>query len=293
MAKKFNMNWGAITEKIKEAEKGGTNFKDDRIYTLKAGDDGSAHAVIRFLPNKDLESIPFSKVFSHGFKEHGSWFINNCPTTIGKECPVCKANTDLWDDDPDTVRTRSRKTSYYANILVIKDSQNPANEGKVFLFRYGKKIQEKIMDAIEGKFEEAVMIFDPYEGANFKLMLKTTKTGDRSYPNYDSSSFSAPSALEEDVFTEVVKQLCDVNEFITLDKFKTYEEIAERFSKVIGSSSPSASQKSSTRNEEKQETKQDDNQKDSQEATQESAPKTEVNKDAFLKKLRSGVSSNK
>jgi len=285
MAKKLNMNWGAITKKIKDAEKGDSNFKDERIYYLKPGDNGTASAVIRFLPNKDLESIPFSKVYSHGFKAHGSWFINNCPTTIGKDCPVCKANSDLWDDDPETVRGRSRRTSYYSNILVIKDEQNPSNEGKVFIFRYGKKIQEKVMDAIEGKFDDPIMIFDPYEGANFKLIVKTVKSGDRSYPNYDSSNFSNPSALDDAIISEVVKQLYDVNEFVTPNKFKSYEDLADRFAKVIGEETPKANKFfNNAPSEEK---------KDSEEKqeTQKEKPSTKasVDKDAFLAKLRKGA----
>jgi len=235
MAKKFSMDWNKINEKIKESESKGSFEKDQRIYTLKAKDDGSASAIIRFIPQNDLSKVPFVKLYNHGFKNGGQWFINNCPTTINKPCPVCKANSDLWDSDPETVRSRSRKTSYYTNILIIKDPQKPENEGKVFIYRFGKKIFDKIMNAWhppEGSVDDPIEVFDYYAGSNFKLIMKSTKNG----PNYDDSKFveTITEVGDDDTIEKIHSQTYNIDEFISADKFKTYEELENRFNEVVG-----------------------------------------------------------
>lgn len=254
MAKRFSINWDKVNEKIKEGEKTGAK-KDERFYTLKPKESGTASAIIRFLPAPDHD-VPYVKLYSHGFKEHNNWYINNCPTTIGEECPVCKANRDLWDDDPDTVRARSRRLSCYTNILIIKDPQNPENEGKVFLYRYGKKIHEKVMariDPPEDSIEEPIKVFDYYEGANFKLIVKLTKTKERTYPNYDDSGFSEPTPLfkgDDDKIEKVHNERFGIAEFIAPEQFKPYSDLEERFNKVVGTEFTKSTPKSESKSEE-------------------------------------------
>lgn len=234
---KFSLDWSTSMQKIKDQNNAKKNFKDERVYYPQIKDSGTAEAIIRFLPSKDTD-VPFIKLFSHSFNGPGGWFINDCPTTVGLECPVCKNNTELWSVDENTVRTRSRKTNYYANILVIKDPQNPENEGKVFLFKYGKTIHKKIMDKIspeEGGIDEPVMVFDYYNGANFKLKIKMQKVGNANMPNYDASSFDNPSPVGTDEEIEKYHNArYELSEFTNKDRFKSYNDLREKFEKVIG-----------------------------------------------------------
>jgi len=235
--RKFGVDWSKTIAKIKEQNQGGgkKDFKDERIYYPQIKEDGTAQAIIRFLPPKDTD-MPFVKVFSHSFRGPGGWFINDCPTTNGKECPVCKANSALWDTDPDTVRIRKRKVSYYSNILVIKDPQNPDNNGKVFLYRYGKKIYDKIMEKIsppEDGIDDPIMVFDCYDGANFRLKIKQVPVADKKMPNYDSSEFDSVSSIgTEAEIGKIMNQRFNLTEF--LERVKPYEELAERLERVLG-----------------------------------------------------------
>jgi len=239
MAKKIKLDWGKITSQINTQEKGYQKQVDERLFVPKLKDDGTAQLVLRFLWSPDTD-IPFVKQYSHGFKNVGGWYIENCPTTIGKECPVCKANTVAWNSgDQATARNRARRLSCYANILIVKDPQTPENNGKVFLYRYGKKIHEKLMAKIsppEDGVEESVMIFDPYEGANFKLIIKKVKVNDTSFSNYDSSTFAEKTKIGTDAVIEKVDgQLYKLSDYVALDSFKSYDELAAKFQKVIGS----------------------------------------------------------
>jgi len=235
--RKFAIDWTKSTEKIKEQNAPKKNWKDERLYYPQIKDNGTAEAIIRFLPSKDTD-IPFVKTYNHAFDGPGGWYINECPTTIAQECPTCKANTELWNSDPDTVRRRSRKTNYYTNILVVKDPQNPENEGKVFLFKYGKTIHEKIMSKIspeEGGIDEPVMVFDYYDGANFKFKIKTQKVSNTNMPNYDLSVFDNPSPVGTDEEIEKIHgMLYSLTEFTGKDRFKSYNDLKERFEKVTG-----------------------------------------------------------
>lgn len=304
MAKKFSMNWDIITTKIKEAEKGSSFKEDERLYQVKIKEDGTAGAIIRFIPQSDLTKIPFVKVYSHGFKNGNSWFVNNCPTTIGKKCPVCEANTELWDEDPDTVRNRSRKISYYSNIVVVKDPERPENEGKVFIFRYGKKIHEKIMNAMNPSdgLSDPIAVFDYYNGANFKLSVKSKKVGDKTYPNYDESSFAETvtqvAGGDENIIEKIHSQTYDLDDFISLDKFKSYDELKEKFEQVTGQK-VSSNVSSSTEaidddqdsginkilNEKQKEIKKEEPKVDTDNL------KIEASKQAFLDKLRKNIKS--
>ena len=246
MAKRRKIDWNKVTKDIKESEKKVTYTNDDgyseHLFTPKLNDDGSFQAVVRFLPRPegDGDGVPFVKLMNHGFEDVGGWFIENCPTTIGEKCPVCVANGREWKaGNQDTASARGRRTSFYANILVVKDPQTPENEGKVFIWRYGKKIQEKILEKIapaDDSIDEPVPVFDYDEGQNFKLKIKKIKTNirgqDKTYNNYDSSNFtgtSTPVASSEKAIMAIDKSLHELGQIIEKDKFKSYEVLEKKF----------------------------------------------------------------
>jgi len=245
--KNFKIDWSSTMDKIREQtqKKGGNSYKDERIYYPEFNDNGTAQAIIRFLPSKDTD-IPFVSVYSHSVKGPGGYYIENCPTTFKKECPVCKANSAIWDSDPDTARSRKRKQHYYSNVLVIKDPANPENEGKVFIYKYGKKVHDKIMEKInpgEDSINEPLMVFDYYEGADFKLILKKVKVGTVEMPNYDSCYFDdKPSAIgTDDEIEKIDNSLYGLSEFISEENFKSYDELENRFNRVLGVNGPTPS----------------------------------------------------
>ena len=215
---------------------GGT---DERFWkpSLGKGDIGSA--VIRFLPAPDGEDLPWVKMYNHAFKgPENSWLIDNCLTTTGQSCPICKLNSQLWnsgnDRDKDTVRDRKRKLSYYANIYVIKDPANPENEGKIFLFKFGKKIFDKILNAMQPEFEDEAPInpFDFWAGANFRLKIRKVE----GYWNYDKSEFDAPEPLmdDDDALEALWKKEYSLSAIVAPDQFKSYDELEKRLNSVLG-----------------------------------------------------------
>jgi len=237
--KKFKVDWSNTMKKIKEQQtpQANNSFKDERIYYPQFNDNGIAQAIIRFLPSKDTD-IPFVGVHSHSIKGPGGWYIENCPTTLKKECPACKANSALWDTDPELVRQRKRKLSYYSNILVIKDPLNPSNENKVFLYKYGKKVHDKIMEKIQpgdDSIEQPVMVFDYYDGADFKLIIKKIKVGKNTMPNYDSCQFDSVSCVgTDDEIEKVDAALYNLGDFLSPENFKDYATLEAKFNKVVG-----------------------------------------------------------
>jgi hypothetical protein len=238
---KFKIDWSKAMDKIREqgdGKKGGNSFKDERVYYPQFNENGTAQAIIRFLPSPDTD-IPYVSVYTHSIKGPGGWYIENCPTTLKKECPVCKANSAIWDSDPDTARSRKRKQNYFSNILVVKDPLNPENENKVFLYKYGKKVHDRIMEKLQpgqDSIEEPVMVFDYYEGADFKLIIKKVKVGNISMPNYDNCQFDTPSSVGTDEEIEKVnKSLYGLSEFIAEGAFKGYDELESKFDRVMGS----------------------------------------------------------
>lgn len=220
-------------------KKGGTHEKDARLYYPARDAQGNGMAVIRFLPEKDL-NVPFVRVYSHGFKgPGGKWLIENCPTTLGKDhsCPICEANSEAWRQGEDYYKKhasfRKRKTAFYANILVVSDAKNPENEGKVFLFQFGTKIMDMISGAMNPEFEDEVPMnaFDLDTGANFKLKI-IKKDGNT---NYDKSSFEAPSAVadgDEEAQEEIWAQEYNLGEFIDPKNFKSFEQLEKKFAEV-------------------------------------------------------------
>jgi hypothetical protein len=236
---------GSLTAKlVKEVEKMSTTASsgDDRLWKPEMDKTGNGFAVIRFLPAPEGEDVPWAKMYSHGFQGNGGWFIENSLTTLGQKDPVSEYNRTLWNSgnekDKETVRKQKRKLSYYSNIYVVKDPANPANEGRVFLFKYGKKIFDKIMEAMQPEFEDETPInpFDFWQGANFKLKI-VKKDG---YWNYDKSEFDRVSPLldDDDALEAVWKKCYSLTAVTAPDQFKSYEELENRLNVVLGLNTP-------------------------------------------------------
>ena len=222
----------------KELEKSSTGKQvDERFWKPEVDASGNGYAVIRFLPAPDGESLPWAKVYSHAFQGPGGWYIENSLTTLGEKDPVGEINRRLWnsgdDGDKETARKQKRKLSYYSNILVVKDPKHPENEGKVFLYKYGKKIHDKILAAMQPEFqdEEPTNVFDLWEGANFKLKIKKVA----GYWNYDSSEFDSVSALSSDdsELESTWKSEHSLESFTSKEQFKSYEDLERRLNLVL------------------------------------------------------------
>ena len=232
---------GSLTQKlVKEVEKmnnaGSTG--DDRLWKLEVDKGGNGYAVIRFLPAPNGEDLPFVKLYSHAFQGPGGWYIENSLTTLGQKDPVSEYNTMLWnngtDAGKDAARKQKRKLTYIANIYVVKDPANPANEGRVMLYKFGKKIFDKITAAMQPEFEdeEAIDPFDFWQGANFKLKAKNVA----GYRNYDSSEFARQDALleDDDAMEAIWKKEYSLEEFVAADQFKSYDDLKKRLDYVLG-----------------------------------------------------------
>ena len=212
--------------------------KDNRFWYPNVDKAGNGYAVIRFLPAPGEEDVPFVRMFEHGFKgPSGSWYIENSLTTIGKPDPVSEYNSTLWnsglESDKEIARKQKRKLNFISNIYVITDQQNPENEGKVFLFRYGKKIFDKLNEAMNPQFadEAAMNPFDLWAGANFKLKIRNVE----GYRNYDTSEFAASSPLAEDETMEKIWNQCySLQEFLNPKNFKSYDELKAKLNRVLG-----------------------------------------------------------
>ena len=232
---------GSLTAKlVKEVEKMNNNGTsgDDRLWKLDVDKSGNGYAVIRFLPAPNGEDLPFVKLYSHAFQGPGGWYIENSLTTLGQKDPVSEFNTTLWnngtDAGKDAARRQKRKLTYISNIYVVKDPTNPENEGKVFLYKYGKKIFDKLTAAMQPEFEdeEAIDPFDFWQGANFKLKAKNVA----GYRNYDSSEFAAQSPIldDDDAMEALWKKQFSLEEFVAADQFKSYEDLKKRLGYVLG-----------------------------------------------------------
>ena len=232
---------GSLTDKlIKQVEKlnSGESSGDDRFWKPEVDKGGNGYAVVRFLPAPEGCELPWAQVWSHAFQGPGGWYIENSLTTIGGKDPVGEYNRELWnsgsDRDKETARKQKRKLSYYTNIYVVNDPAHPENEGKVFIYKFGKKIFDKITEAMQPQFadEQAVNPFDFWEGANFKLKIRKVE----GYWNYDKSEFDKPSALlaDDDKLERIYKNLVNLNEFSDAKNFKPYEELKKRFDYVLG-----------------------------------------------------------
>jgi len=240
LRKMRNQDFGKIAgefDKIANPQSESKSYVDDRFWRLEGDKAGNGTATIRFLPRADGDELPWVRIFSHGFQgPTGKWYIENSLTTLGENDPVGELNTQLWNSGSDAnkeiARKQKRKLSFIANILVVSDPKHPENEGKVFLFKFGKKIFDKIMDKARPTFEDEkpVNVFDFWEGANFKLRMRK-KDG---YANYDESVFSEPAPVGDDDFiVNVAQGQYKLAEFLDRKNFKSYDELKRKLDAVL------------------------------------------------------------
>ena len=225
-------------EKIANPQSESNNRNDDRFWQPEVDKAGNGYAVIRFLAPPKGEELPWVRIWNHGFQgPTGKWYIENSLTTIGKTDPVSEFNTELWNSgseaNKEVARKQKRKLTYYTNILVVQDSKHPENEGKVFLFKFGKKIFDKIKDVAEPQFEDEKPLnpFDFWEGANFKLKIRNVE----GYRNYDKSEFDTPSPISEDdsIIENIWNKQHSLTAFLDPKNFKSYDELKKKLDMVL------------------------------------------------------------
>ena len=235
---------GQINKLVAAAEAAGgsgekKNYKDDRVWLPTVDKANNGYAVIRFLPATEGSELPWNRYWDHGFKgPTGQWYIENSLSSIGMNDPVGELNSRLWntgvESDKEIARKQKRRLHYVSNIYVVNDPGNPANEGKVFLYKYGKKIFDKLMDAMQPEFddEDPLNPFDFWEGANFKLKIRDVE----GYRNYDKSEFArvSPLAESDDELEKIYNQMHDLSEFTDPKSYKTYDELKARLMTVLG-----------------------------------------------------------
>ena len=241
-------NRDQISKLVQAAESAGgsvekKNYDDERIWKPTVDKAGNGYAVLRFLPAAEGQDLPWARYWDHAFKgPTGLWYIENSLTSIGQADPVGELNSRLWntgnDSDKDKARSQKRRLHYVTNVLVMQDPSNPANEGKVFLYKFGKKIFDKIMDVMQPQFadEQPVNPFDFWEGADFKLKIRNVE----GYRNYDKSEFSGPSGLydgDESKLEGIYNQLHNLGEFTDPSNYKTYDELKQKLMRVLGEES--------------------------------------------------------
>lgn len=213
------------------------DYKDDRFWRPEQDKSGNGFAIIRFLPTVEGEDVPWVKVYNHAFQGPGGWYIENSLTTLGQKDPVSEMNNQLWnsgvESDKDLARIRKRKLTYIANVYIVSDPANPQNEGKVFLYKFGTKIFEKIQEAMKPEFndEEPVNPFDFWKGANFRIKIR--KVG--GYTNYDKSEFDSQTALLEDdaKLEKIWKSQYPLQPFLSAENFKSYDELKTKLHEVL------------------------------------------------------------
>jgi hypothetical protein len=227
---------GAV--QVENAPQEKKSYVDERLWKPVMDKTGNGYAVIRFLPAVDGEDMPWAKVWNHAFQgPTGQWYIENCLTTVGQDDPVAEMNSAYWnsgvESDKEIARKQKRKLQYFANIYVVEDPANPQNEGKVMLYRFGKKIFDKCMEAMQPAFKDETPVnpFDFWEGANFKLKIRKVD----GYWNYDKSEFEGPSALfdDDDKLEELWKTQYPLSEFSAATNFKSYDELKTRLNMVL------------------------------------------------------------
>lgn len=244
LRKMRNQDFGKITEqfdKIANPQSGEKkSYDDNRFWRLEGDKAGNGTATLRFLPRVEGDELPWVRMFNHGFQgPTGKWYIENSLTTLGENDPVGELNTMLWNSGSDAnkeiARKQKRKLSFIANVLIVSDPRHPENEGQVRLYKFGKKIFDKIMDKARPTFEDEtpVNVFDLWEGADFKLRQRKVE----GYPNYDQSVFNAPApvAEDEDAILAVVNAQHKLAEFVDKKNFKTYEELSRKLVSVLNS----------------------------------------------------------
>ena len=223
--------------KVAEPQKQKQSYTPYRLWKPELDKSGNGYAVLRFLPAVKDESLPWARLWSHAFQGPGGWYIENSLTTLDKKDPVSESNSILWnsgvDADKEIARKRKRKLSYYANVLVVSDPKHPENEGQVKLFKFGKKIFDKITEAMKPEFEDEKPInpFDFWEGANFKLKIRKVD----GYWNYDKSEFDSVSAIadNDEKIEEIWNKQYPLTPFLAPENFKSYDELKSKLDKVL------------------------------------------------------------
>ena len=246
-----------INKLVAAAEKVGGNagqaaasYEDNRFWKPEVDKAGNGYAVLRFLPTPAGEDLPWTRYWDHGFQGPGGWYIEKSLTSIGQNDPVGEVNTKLWnsglDSDKEIARKQKRRLHYVANVLVVSDPAHPENEGKVFLYQFGKKIFDKMMDVMQPQFqdEEPVNPFDLWEGANFKLKIRNVE----GYRNYDKSEFDKKSSVSADEaeLEEVYSKVYSLKDFTDPAKYKTYDELKAKLERVLGGTAPRTTAESIT-----------------------------------------------
>ena len=242
-------NRDQISKLVQAAEQAGggnteqKSYADERIWKPTVDKAGNGYAVLRFLPAAVGQDLPWVRYWDHGFKgPTGQWYIENSLTSIGQNDPVGELNSRLWnsgiDADKEKARAQKRRLHYVTNVLVLQDPSNPANEGKVMLFKFGKKIFDKLMDVMQPSFadETPVNPFDMWEGADFKLKIRNVE----GYRNYDKSEFSSPSSLydgDESKLESIYNGLHNLGEFTDPKNYKSYDELKAKLMRVLGEDS--------------------------------------------------------
>ena len=241
--KQSSSNFDALTkaldDKLNPEDKGNdkSKYQDDRIWKPELDKSGNGYAVLRFLPASEGEDMPWVRLWSHAFQGPGGWYIENSLTTLNQKDPVSEENSRLWntgvDSDKEIARKRKRKLSYYANVYVVSDPKRPENEGKVFLYKFGKKIFDKITEAMKPAFEDESPInpFDFWKGANFKLKIRKVD----GYWNYDKSEFESVTPIAEDdtKIKAIWQKQYPLKEFSDPSNFKSYDELKEKLNRTI------------------------------------------------------------
>ena len=223
--------------KVAEPQTQKQSYQDDRFWKPELDKSGNGYAVFRFLPAVKNEDLPWARLWSHAFQGPGGWYIENSLTTLNKKDPVSESNSLLWNSgveaDKEIARKRKRKLSYIANVLIINDAKHPENEGQVKLFKFGKKIFDKITEAMKPEFEDEKPInpFDFWEGANFKLKIRKVD----GYWNYDKSEFDSPTAIadNDESIEEIWNKQYALKPFLAPENFKSYDELKSKLDKVL------------------------------------------------------------
>ena len=245
MKKQRKSNFSRLNEELGKINNGDGKGQDDRFWRPELDKSGNGYAVVRFLPPVDGEDLPWVRIFNHGFQGPGGWYIENSLTTLNKKDPVSEYNSSLWNSgieaNKDLARKQKRRLTYISNVLVLEDPKHPENEGNVYLFKYGKKIFDKINDLMNPQFEDESPInpFDFWEGADFKLKIRKVE----GFTNYDKSEFSTPAPLmdgDDQQLETLWKTQYKLQEFLLPENFKTYEDLQARLDKVLNVSQGNA-----------------------------------------------------
>jgi len=239
--KRSSGNLDKLSKAIEALNTSEGSDKSDNYWKPEVDKAGNGMATIRFLPAPAVDgddALPWVKMFSHGFQGPGGWLIDNCLTTKNQQCPVCEHNSSLWNSgieaNKEIVRKQKRKLNYIANVYIVSDPKHPENEGQIKLFRFGKKIFDKITEAMNPQFadEQAINPFDLWGGANFKLKIRKVE----GYQNYDKSEFESPAPLSTDdaKLEKIWKSEHSLKEMTADKEFKTYDELSTRLNRVLG-----------------------------------------------------------